>query len=788
MSLIANNNQKPAWKLVFKALKANRFRTFCILFAICTCTFVMTFLPCVNTLDYLNTYEDFSGKEHAVFTSLTEEKIAALVKDLHFEKFLLEKYGDLGELGGTYARPVYEEIPGKTSPDYEILEGRLPEKEDEILLDAALAKKIQASCGDTLSFFDKKEKEYVFQVCGITKAALGTSIPDFYVSASFAQTSPLFTGKDFSLKIWLKPEFLSGGFEKSSALLAKIGEEYGIPDSQIAPNYYSIDTSPLTPSVILVYFFLDLLVLVIGLLVIYSIFYISIMSRIQAFGQMQTLGMTARQIRRMVNLESSLLCLIGSLTGILPGMLLAGSVTGQWSLSYMAGIGLTVFLCSYIFLMAFLQKPAKIASRITPWKALTWQENSDLPFSGRLSCRSLGKMRARKNRKKMFLTRLSMVAGGIFFLLTAAYISFWDIDLRVHSGYFQDADYILSFNSEYLNSSDTELIEYQEQNVFSRDFLEKLGSFSDVEKVFPLHEEFVNVLTDQGSESTNLIAFDKEIFSLMKPYLSDSSLTYEELEESGSALYNPIYYYGTDYFQKGSLSLNYYDGSGYENISLPVAGSIDPKFSEDYVPLNTSFLVPVSVFEKMYPDINTVSMVYITTQDHIASPQLEQYLKEFSRDCPLVLMDSYQDYHRELARQNRIFLLLFVGATLIVIIFSVLNLLNSTLNKMVTQNRELALFEAVGMTRKEIKKMLLYECLYMCRMPLIISWILGAGMNFLLYRFLFLSSPSVLPYHLPLLPLLLWSLFVLAVPPGITLLCYRHFTKAGLMERLKRDE
>ena len=379
MSLIANNNRKPAWKLVFKALKVNRFRTFCILFAICTCTFVMTFLPCVNTLDYLNTYEDFSGEEHAVFTSLTKEEIAALVKDLHFKKVLLEKYGALGELGGTYARPVYEKIPGKTSPDYEILEGRLPEKEDEILLDAVLAKKIQASCGDTLSFFDKKEKEYVFQVCGITKAALGTSIPDFYVSASFAQTSPLFTGKDFSLKIWLKPEFLSGGFEKSSALLAKIGEEYGIPDSQIAPNYYSIDTNPLTPSVILVYFFLDLLVLVIGLLVIYSIFYISIMSRIQAFGQMQTLGMTARQIRRMVNLESSLLCLIGSLTGILPGMLLAGAVTGQWSPTYMAGMGLTVFLCSYIFLMAFLQKPAKIASRITPWKALTWQE---LPLSG----------------------------------------------------------------------------------------------------------------------------------------------------------------------------------------------------------------------------------------------------------------------------------------------------------------------------------------------------------------------------------------------------------------------
>src|SRR5699024_6069771 len=115
----------------------------------------------------------------------------------------------------------------------------------------------------------------------------------------------------------------------------------------------------------------------------------------------------------------------------------------------------------------------------------------------------------------------------------------------------------------FLNSSGTELIEYQEQNVFSQDFLKKLRTFSDVEKVFPLHEEFVNVLTDRGSESTNIIAFDKEIFSLMKPYLSDSTLTYEELEKKGSVLFNPIYDYGTDYFQKGSLSLNYYNGSGY---------------------------------------------------------------------------------------------------------------------------------------------------------------------------------------------------------------------------------
>ena len=84
----------------------------------------MTFLPCVNTLDYLNAYEDFSGEEHAVYTSLTGEEITALSQDTHFEKVLLEKYGDLGQLEGEYARPVYQESLGETLPEQKVFQGR----------------------------------------------------------------------------------------------------------------------------------------------------------------------------------------------------------------------------------------------------------------------------------------------------------------------------------------------------------------------------------------------------------------------------------------------------------------------------------------------------------------------------------------------------------------------------------------------------------------------------------------------------------------------------------------
>ena len=84
--------------------------------------------------------------------------------------------------------------------------------------------------------------------------------------------------------------------------------------------------------------------------------------------------------------------------------------------------------------------------------------------------------------------------------------------------------------------------------------------------------------------------------------------------------------------------------------------------------------------------------------------------------------------------------------------------------------------------------MLLYECLYISRMPLIISWITGSLISYLFYIFLVRTLEEAVSYVFPLFTLLLWSAFVLAVLSMITLLCYRHFTKTGLMDRLKRDK
>ena len=74
---------------------------------------------------------------------------------------------------------------------------------------------------------------------------------------------------------------------------------------------------------------ISIAILMVSILVIYSIFYISISERTRQFGQLRTLGMTQKQIKRMIRREGSILSLIGSSIGIAIGAIIAYSLRPQ---------------------------------------------------------------------------------------------------------------------------------------------------------------------------------------------------------------------------------------------------------------------------------------------------------------------------------------------------------------------------------------------------------------------------------------------------------------------------
>src|SRR5699024_6095383 len=65
-----------------------------------------------------------------------------------------------------------------------------------------------------------------------------------------------------------------------------------------------------------------ILVFAAGYLIIYNIFQISVTADVQFYGRLRTLGMTGRQIRKLIYGQANRLCLLGIPAGLILGWLL----------------------------------------------------------------------------------------------------------------------------------------------------------------------------------------------------------------------------------------------------------------------------------------------------------------------------------------------------------------------------------------------------------------------------------------------------------------------------------
>lgn len=127
------------------------------------------------------------------------------------------------------------------------------------------------------------------------------------------------------------------------------------------------------------------------------------------------------------------------------------------------------------------------------------------------------------------------------------------------------------------------------------------------------------------------------------------------------------------------------------------------------------FLMPMSVFEKEFPDAS-VFTVLANAKDS-REEELRIAVDELT-DGKTVESEGITYYYRLSGRldeleqlQSWLFALRLTGYSLSSMIFliGVLNMVNSALTSMILRRREFAMLETVGMTRSQLRQMLLYE-------------------------------------------------------------------------------
>ena len=127
------------------------------------------------------------------------------------------------------------------------------------------------------------------------------------------------------------------------------------------------------------------IVLIAGYLIIYNIFQMSVSQDIRYYGLLKTIGVTQRQLKRMIRQQATRMWLIGTPVGLAAGFILGAFLSPEMIRSVSEQITTRevsfsplIFLFSALFTFVTVQiscmKPAKMAASVSPVEAVRYTE------------------------------------------------------------------------------------------------------------------------------------------------------------------------------------------------------------------------------------------------------------------------------------------------------------------------------------------------------------------------------------------------------------------------------
>ena len=462
------------------------------------------------------------------------------------------------------------------------------------------------------------------------------------------------------------------------------------------------------------------MILLACILVIYGVFYLSVIGKIHQFGQLRTIGMTKKQMKKLVSKEGRRLFLYASPIGILIGGI-AGYfiIPSGFSIINTLLIAVCVFIVVYIITMISVHKPAKLAAAVSPMEALRYVPQDDMKkTANKKMCRSLtplglGVMNFSKNKKKAVITMLSLALGGILFMTAATFMSSFDRDNYARQGIWKDAEFHIQYSDSAIELNENGMSGMQAQTPMTEDMVKEIAAIDGVEKVEELKSFGVIFDFPQRDEYDNddyIYPMNEEETRNIGKYIEEGSADYDKLMSGDYVLIadntNALEIYGWQFNVGDVLTLHYYDGNKTAEKEVTVLGILNDQYVLENDNLDGWFVMPEQAVLSFVPYDNLNAHLLIS-----ADPEKEtavgEAINEIVAEHPELSLEAYAD--REIAYSqtaNSVFGTIS-GLAIFIMMFSILSMMNTLITNIVTRKQELAMLESIGMSKGQIRKMLL---------------------------------------------------------------------------------
>ena len=565
-----------------------------------------------------------------------------------------------------------------------------------------------------------------------------------------------------------------------------------------------------------------------GYLVIYNIFQISVAGDIRYYGLLKTIGVTPKQLRRLIRQQALLLSALGIPVGLLLGYAVgAAAVPITMSTSTMGGRYTTVSVSPWIFLFSTVfalltvllscARPGRIAGRVSPVEAVCYTERQSSGKThrkgGKVTPIQMAAANLGRDKKKTALVMVSLSLTVVLLNLLVTFIGGFDMDKYLSRR--SCADFLIS-TPDYFNyrgfSLTKEAVEpvrantahslegfaYQTGGVgmylpesvwrdeaafYSRD------TDMDIDALLaqtPRDGDKVQAVSQiEGLDPTlgeKLTVIDGSLDSLWEPD-SHAIAIAVNLDDSGK-LPDPGIYPAVG----EKIKVTYGNGDTAYDVNYTVCALVDVPYnmSSRFYTMGYEAILSADALYRDAGEDNVFPMLYLfDTPDEESEAAAESYLARLTSDPDSPLMYESKATHRAYFQEFRMTFVILGGLLCAIIgVVGILNFFNAMMTAILARSREFAVLQSVGMTGRQLETMLLWEGLLYTLGSGLIAGLLSAAVNPLAGRLLE-SAYWFYSYHYTITPVLAMLPAFIVLGCAIPAVMYRQAVKQSIVERLR---
>lgn len=787
--LFGNNNEAIIKKLVSRNLKADKTRNLLIMITI-------AFAACLIMATILY----FFGSQRASRNS-AEGMYQANISNLDDETAHTIQNDDRVLAGFTYLMGMIDYGEYKVAvrsidenliqlAKYPAINGRLPETKNEAAVTQAFLdrKGISREIGDTIQL-SLTGDEQNYTVCGILPAT--NSNYAIYVTPDFVKEtveSPLHIAYIYAKGTDALSE------EDLKNYIRSLAGEWGIElrDIEFSGYYFSLIRQRSFEYMTIITFVIVIVTSACAL-VIYSLFFASIIRKTNEYGKLRTIGTTGRQVRRIVIKEGRRLAFnaipIGLIAGMVAGYIL---VPDGWNIATVLIVGVFVAVLMYLCVMLTIRRPAKLASKVTPIEAARYSAGNEeviakttKRLSRSLSSSRLAFINFSRYKKKTALTVISLGMCGILLMASSAYFNSID-PVNVARGVFPYGQIRIELGDYGSQSHNSEqFIELQGDNPLSSNLIEQFAAIDGVKDMRVYSGTVLNVTIPTGYENPFLAdAFSTDRQALLEEYLLVGTVDLQELIENNGVVVKQLEQWTELFGWEVSIGdkLTIQAGAG-KSKEVTVMGIVD-----ESIPYGgyENLFIPFETLSALMSDENLNYQLLLDTESNDWEQVREEVRKLIPTNARVYVttlnawVNNYQDLLENYRTPVYIFVL-FIGT------FGALNLLNTLITNVLARKRELGILQAVGMSSRQLSKMLLTEGLFYILGAFVLSVLFGTLFGILMCKmFSAMSVFGEVNYQFPVLEMIGFFALMLIVQLAFSFVTIRQLRSQSLVEQMRK--